>query len=68
MAVHIALHEIGTPFEGKPMSFKKDESRSPGHLKLNAEGKQARTCATCWHVNGWKRADIPPESHAGFLF
>jgi len=38
-AVHIALHEIGVPFEGKPMSFKKDDLRSPGYLALNPEGK-----------------------------
>jgi glutathione S-transferase len=29
MAVHIALHEIGVAFEGKPMSFKKKDLRSP---------------------------------------
>lgn len=39
MAVHIALHEIGAPFEAKPMSFKKNEMRSPELLKLNPEGK-----------------------------
>jgi glutathione S-transferase len=38
-AVHIALHEIGVPFEGKPMSFKNDDMRSPDYLKLNPEGK-----------------------------
>jgi glutathione S-transferase len=38
-AVHIALHEIGVPFEGKPMSFKKDDLRSSNYLALNAEGK-----------------------------
>ena len=38
-AVHIALHEIGVPFEGKPMSFEKDDLRSPAYLALNAEGK-----------------------------
>ena len=38
-AVHIALHEIGVPFEGKPMSFKNDDLRSPGFLALNPEGK-----------------------------
>jgi glutathione S-transferase len=38
MAVHIALHEIGVPFETKPMSFKND-LRSPDYLKLNPEGK-----------------------------
>jgi glutathione S-transferase len=39
MAAHIALHEIGVPFEGKPMSFKKNDMRAPGYLKLNPEGK-----------------------------
>jgi glutathione S-transferase len=39
MAVHIALHEIGVPFECKPMSFKNDDMRSPDYLKLNPEGK-----------------------------
>jgi glutathione S-transferase len=39
MAVHIALHEIGVAFEGKPMSFKKNDMRSPEYLALNPEGK-----------------------------
>jgi glutathione S-transferase len=39
MAVHIALHEIGVVFEGKPMSFKGNDLRSPGYLELNPEGK-----------------------------
>ena len=39
MAVHIALHEIGVAFEGKPMSFKNNDMRSPGYLALNGEGK-----------------------------
>jgi glutathione S-transferase len=39
MAVHIALHEIGVAFAGKPMSFKQDDLRSPGYLALNPEGK-----------------------------
>src|SRR5450631_2376134 len=38
-AVHIALHEIGVPFEGKPMSFKQNDMRAPGFLALNPEGK-----------------------------
>jgi glutathione S-transferase len=38
-AVHIALHEIGIPFEGRPMSFRKNDMRSPDYLKLNPEGK-----------------------------
>jgi glutathione S-transferase len=39
MAVHIALHEIGAPFEGRPMSFKKHELRAPDYLAINPEGK-----------------------------
>ena len=39
MAVHIALHEIGTAFEGKPMSFRQKDMRSPEYLALNPEGK-----------------------------
>ena len=39
MAVHIALHEIGVPFNGRPMSFKNNDLRSPDYLALNPEGK-----------------------------
>jgi glutathione S-transferase len=39
MAVHIALHEIGVPFDGRPMSFKSNDLRTPDYLKLNPEGK-----------------------------
>jgi glutathione S-transferase len=39
MAVHIALHEIGIPFETRPMSFKQNDMRAPEFLALNPEGK-----------------------------
>jgi glutathione S-transferase len=39
MAAHIALHEIGVPFEARPLSFKKQDLRAPGFLALNPEGK-----------------------------
>jgi glutathione S-transferase len=39
MAVHIALLEIGVPFESRPMSFKQQELRSPEYLAINPEGK-----------------------------
>jgi len=39
MAVHIALHEIGAPFEAKPMSFKRSDMRSADFLKINPLGK-----------------------------
>ena len=39
MAPHIALHEVGVPFESCPLSFVKRENRTPAYLALNAEGK-----------------------------
>src|SRR3954463_12401381 len=39
MAVHIALHEIGLPFEARPMSFKNNDMRAPEFRALNPEGK-----------------------------
>ncbi len=39
MAPHIALHEIGVPFEGRPISLGKKENRTPGYLAINPEGK-----------------------------
>jgi glutathione S-transferase len=39
MAPHIALHEVGAPFEGKPMSFNKKDMRQPAFLAVNPEGK-----------------------------
>ena len=39
MAPHIALHEIGVPFEAHPLSFARQENRLPSYLELNPEGK-----------------------------
>src|SRR6266705_3264384 len=39
MAAHIALHEVGAAFEGRPMSFKKDDMHSPEFLKINPAGR-----------------------------
>src|SRR5215510_6952938 len=39
MAAHIALHEVGVPFESRPLSFAKRETRSPAYLAINPEGK-----------------------------
>lgn len=39
MAPHIALNEIGAPFEGRPVSFARNETRSPAFLAVNPEGK-----------------------------
>ncbi len=38
MAVHIALQEIGLPFETKVMSFQKKDMKSAAYLALNPEG------------------------------
>jgi glutathione S-transferase len=38
MAVHIALQEIGTPFEKKLMSFHKQDMKSAAYLALNPDG------------------------------
>jgi glutathione S-transferase len=39
MAPHIALHEIGAPFESQPISLARHENRTPDYLALNPEGK-----------------------------
>ena len=39
MAPHIALHEIGEPFEPRPMSFARRETHESWFLELNPEGK-----------------------------
>lgn len=39
MAPHIALHEIGIPFDAQPISFSRKENRAPDYLAINPEGK-----------------------------
>jgi glutathione S-transferase len=39
MAVHIALHEIGVPFESRVVSLAARENRAPDYLAINPEGK-----------------------------
>ncbi|MCD6075042.1 MAG: glutathione S-transferase family protein [Rhodospirillales bacterium] len=39
MAVHIALYEIGMPFDARALSFAKKDQLRPDHLALNPEGK-----------------------------
>ena len=39
MAAHIALHEVGASFEARPLSFRRQEHRTPEYLALNPEGK-----------------------------
>jgi glutathione S-transferase len=39
MAPHIALHEVGAPFETKSISFAKKEHQQPEFRAINPEGK-----------------------------
>lgn len=39
MAPHIALHEIGAPFEARLLSFAKKDHHQPEFLAVNPEGK-----------------------------
>jgi glutathione S-transferase len=39
MAPHIALHEAGLPFEGRPISFAGRQQRTPAFLAQNPAGK-----------------------------
>ena len=39
MAPHIALNEIGAPFEAIPLSFARNDTRSADFLAINREGK-----------------------------
>jgi glutathione S-transferase len=39
MATHIALHEVGVPFELKLTALHQHENRAPGYLAVNPEGK-----------------------------
>ena len=39
MAPHIALHEVGAPFEARPVSFARNQTRAPEFLAVNPEGK-----------------------------
>ncbi len=39
MAAHIALHEVDAEVEGRPMSFKRTDMRSPEFLRINPAGK-----------------------------
>ncbi len=39
MAPHIALHEVGAPFDGKPVSLANKAQREPDYLAINPAGK-----------------------------
>jgi glutathione S-transferase len=39
MATHIALHEVGVPFEAKLTALHEHQNRAPDYLAVNPEGK-----------------------------
>ena len=39
MAPHIALFEVGAPFEARPLSFQRQEHRTPQYLAINPLGQ-----------------------------
>ncbi len=39
MAPHIALQEIGVPYESRPLSFAQRDTHTPEYLALNPDGK-----------------------------
>src|SRR4051812_12408097 len=39
MAPHIALFETGAVFEGRPLSFRRDENKTPEYLAINPLGQ-----------------------------
>jgi glutathione S-transferase len=39
MAPHIALHEIGAPFDARPVLLDNNDNRTPQFLAINPEGK-----------------------------
>ena len=39
MAPHIALFETGAAFEGRPLSFRNDENKTPAYLAINPLGQ-----------------------------
>ena len=43
MAPHIALQEIGVPYEPRPLSFAQRGTHTPEYLALNPDGK-VRCC------------------------
>jgi glutathione S-transferase len=53
MATHIALHEVGAPFEPRLLSFKNKEQQRPDYLALNPEGKVPALV-----IDGWVLTEV----------
>ena len=53
MATHIALHEVGAPFERRLVSFANREQQTPAYLGVNPEGKVPALV-----VDGWVLTEV----------
>jgi glutathione S-transferase len=53
MATHIALHEIGVPFETRLVSLAKKENLKPEFLAINPEGKVPTLV-----IDGWPLTEV----------
>ena len=53
MAAHIALHEIGVPFEAIPLSFSRGDTQTSDYLARNPEGKVPTLM-----VDGWPLTEV----------
>jgi glutathione S-transferase len=73
MATHIALHEVGAPFELTLTALHKQENRAPGYLAVNPEGKVpaliiddrpplTEVAATLWYLaRQYPEANLLPQ-------
>lgn len=73
MATHIALHEVGVPFELKLTALHRNEHRAPGYLAINPEGKVpaliidgrpplTEVAATLWYLaRRYPEANLLPQ-------
>jgi glutathione S-transferase len=73
MATHIALHEVGAPFETRLVSLAKKENLNPEFLAINPEGKVptlvidgrplTEVAANLWYLaKRFPQADLLPQN------
>jgi len=53
MATHIALHEVGVPFEAKLTALHEQKNRAPDYLAVNPEGKVPTLM-----IDGWPLTEV----------
>jgi len=72
MATHIALHEVGVPFEAKLTALHEHKNRAPDYLAVNPEGKVptlmidgqplTEVAATLWYLaRRYPKANLLPQ-------